>query len=78
MSRRELLQMALDALEDYVDSITHASVVYSTIEALKAELAKPDEASTECWACKGTGIITTSSNGSGLIEDVCMACKEDV
>jgi hypothetical protein len=39
---REVMQMALDALEDDVDSITHASVVYSTIEALRAELAKPE------------------------------------
>ena len=42
MTRRELLQMGLDALEDDVDSITHESVVHSTIAAFKAELAKPE------------------------------------
>lgn len=31
-----------------------------------------------CWACKGTKVVTTSSNGSGLIEETCMACTDYV
>lgn len=27
-----------------------------------------------CWACNGTGMVTTSSNGSGLIETPCTNC----
>lgn len=30
----------------------------------------------ECWACNGTGVVTTSSNGSGLIEAPCKNCEE--
>lgn len=29
----------------------------------------------ECWACSDTGKVTTSSNGSGLIEESCKACE---
>lgn len=27
-----------------------------------------------CWACNGTGVVTTSSNGSGLIDEPCANC----
>lgn len=30
----------------------------------------------ECWACNGTKLVTTSSNGSGLIEEACSACAQ--
>lgn len=31
--------------------------------------------SSECWACNDTGTVTTSSNGSGLVEAPCAACE---
>lgn len=30
---------------------------------------------TGCWACNDTGMVTTSSNGSGLINEKCQACS---
>lgn len=30
----------------------------------------------ECWACGGTRRVTTSSNGSGLVEEQCTACED--
>lgn len=31
----------------------------------------------DCWACNGTGVVTTSSNGSGPIEATCENCLGD-
>jgi hypothetical protein len=31
-----------------------------------------------CWACNDTGVVTTSSNGSGLIEAPCANCADGV
>lgn len=32
---------------------------------------------TACWACNGLGHVTTSSNGSGLIEEPCIVCIKE-
>jgi hypothetical protein len=45
-------------------------------EAVKNGKPAP-EYKPECWACGGTKMVTTSSNGSGLIEEPCAACKDD-
>lgn len=41
-----------------------------------AQQAKQVGVPEECWACNDTGVVTTSSNGSGLIEAPCQRCAD--
>lgn len=40
------------------------------------ERLKAQQPQAECWACNGTHIITTSSNGSGLFDMACPNCAQ--
>ena len=37
--------------------------------------SQPAPVETTCWACNDTGLVTTSSSGSGLIDEKCQACS---
>lgn len=57
MTDRELMQMALDALEKHV-------LEYETAEALRARLEQPKQ--TQCWKCKGRGWYTCGASDMNL------------
>jgi hypothetical protein len=75
---------ALATLHDYVVRSTHWQEGGATrhdamlaLGVLGVDVPAPYKPKpTTCWACSGTGSVTTSSNGSGLIEETCAACEE--
>ena len=79
-------EQALATLLDYVQrthrwdeggATRHDALL--ALGVLGADVAAPYKPATdqECWACNGTGTVTTSSNGSGLIEADCLACNDE-
>lgn len=56
----------------YPPNIWAAMINSAPVAAAPQQVAQPSE--PVCWACDGTGIVTTSSNGSGLIEAPCPNC----
>lgn len=80
------IQSHIATLRDYVEHSTHWKEGGATrhdallaLGALGADVAAPYKPAAEqaCWACNGTRAVTTSSNGSGLIEADCLACTDD-
>ena len=77
----------LAILLDYVKRSTHweeggatrhdALLALGMLGADVPKPYKPMAAASPCWACSGTGSVTTSSNGSGLIEAPCQGCNDD-
>ena len=59
----------------YTGKPRHPSDIASDPEGLA--IAKPVITAKleECWACNGTKTVTTSSNGSGLIDNTCTNCN---
>jgi len=47
-----------------------------TADEIRAGAPAREDEIPVCWACNDTRIITTSNNGSGLVEEECPACKE--
>ena len=79
-------EQALATLLDYVQrtrrwdeggATRHDALL--ALGVLGADVAAPYKQATneECWACNDTGTVTTSSNGSGLIEADCLACTDE-
>ena len=51
---------------------------FDHVVASKAQAdSQPAPVETGCWACNDTGMVTASSNGSGLIDEKCQACSAD-
>jgi hypothetical protein len=48
----------------------------TAIDFLRPGFVGEVAAQPACWACGGTKMVTTSSNGSGLIDEKCLACDE--
>lgn len=78
--------VALSTLLDYVRRSTHWEEGGATrhdallaLGVLGADVAAPYKPTEKpaCWARDDTGTVTTSSNGSGLIEAQCLACTDD-
>jgi hypothetical protein len=58
------------------DKVATMQAIVDSNTGFKRDAAPTAQTPKQCWACNDTGIVTTSSNGSGLIDEPCAACGE--